>query len=420
MTRSDTAVQGTERQRGDRLTSAFARLAWANLSAQSAEQVGLAAAPIVAVLTLGAGPGGTGVLQTAQTLPFLLLSIPAGVLADRVPRRRLMATAEALRTVSLLTILGLVLAHVLNLPMLALLGFAGACGTVTFMVTAPAVVPALVSQRSLPVANGRLELARTTAFAAGPALGGALVGRTGAATAFGLAAAFSAVAVLLLAGMPEPERAARSAGHPLDDLREGARFVFGHPLLRPIFVTQFVFNVAFFVLLAVFVPYAVRHLALNATGVGIALAAYGAGLVLGALTAARITRAVPFGAAIAIGPTAGLVAALLMLLTIRVPAAALAALSLFLIGAGAVIWVVSTTTLRQTVTPARLLARASALNIMAYGSRPIGAGIGALVGGLFGVESALLVVAAGFLIQALVIAASPVPRLVRQPEPAEG
>src|SRR6476661_8938408 len=84
------------------LPPAFRRLAWSNLAAQSAEQIGLAAAPLVAVLTLGAGE--TGWLQTAQTLPFLLLSIPAGVLADRTSRRRLMVGAEALRLASLLSI----------------------------------------------------------------------------------------------------------------------------------------------------------------------------------------------------------------------------------------------------------------------------------------------------------------------------
>ena len=54
------------------LPAAFRRLAWSNLAAQSAEQIGLAAAPIVAVLALGAGAGETGILQTPQTFPFLI------------------------------------------------------------------------------------------------------------------------------------------------------------------------------------------------------------------------------------------------------------------------------------------------------------------------------------------------------------
>jgi MFS family permease len=90
-----------------RLPAAFNRLAWSNLAAQSAEQVSLAAAPIVAVLAFGAGAGETGWLQTVQTLPFLLLSIPAGVLADRMSRRRLMVAAEALRAIALAAILAL-------------------------------------------------------------------------------------------------------------------------------------------------------------------------------------------------------------------------------------------------------------------------------------------------------------------------
>src|SRR5438094_9435413 len=90
-----------------RLPASFNRLAGSNLAAQSAEQIGLAAAPLVAVLALGAGAGETGLLQTAQTLPFLILAIPAGVLADRVSRRRLMASAEALRVLSLIGLLPL-------------------------------------------------------------------------------------------------------------------------------------------------------------------------------------------------------------------------------------------------------------------------------------------------------------------------
>jgi MFS family permease len=79
------------------LPTAFKRLAWSNLAAQSAEQIGLAATPIIAVLAFGAHEGATGALQTAQTLPFLLGSIPAGVLVDRMSRAHLMASAEALR-----------------------------------------------------------------------------------------------------------------------------------------------------------------------------------------------------------------------------------------------------------------------------------------------------------------------------------
>ena len=331
--------------------AAFNRLAWSNLAAQSAEQIGLAAAPIVAVLALGAGAGETGLLQTAQTLPFLVLSIPAGVLADRVSRRGLMASAEGLRVASLVLILALAQFHLLTLPLLALLGAIGAAGTVAYSVTAPALVPTLVPREAMAAANGRMELARSAAFAAGPAVGGALVGWIGPVVAFGVAAALSTWAVVALGGLREPARSGPPPRQLVHDLREGAALVFGHPLLRPVLATAVVFNTSFFILQAVYVPYAIHRLGLSASAVGLTLAAYGLGMLAAALAALAIARALPFGTVITLGPVTGLAAALVMVLTIWIPSPWLAGLCFFLIGAGPMLWIISTTTLRQAVAP---------------------------------------------------------------------
>lgn len=401
-----------------RFPGSFVRLAWSNLAAQSAEQVALAAAPLVAVLALGAGAAETGLLQTALTLPFLLLAIPAGVLADRLSRRSLMVAAEALRALALLAILALVLSGHVTWPLLAVLGFLAACGTVVYSVAAPALVPALVTPDRLAPANARLELARTLAFTAGPALGGVLVGWTGAGTAFAVAAGLSLAATGLLTGLHEPARAARPRRHVLQEIAEGARFVAGHALLRPVLITQFVFNTAYFVIMAVFVPYAVRHLGMTASGVGLVLGLYGAGMVAGALLAPAVLRRLAFGTVIAIGPVTGLAASLVMASTIWAPTPALAGLGLFLLGLGPILWVISTTTLRQAVTPSGLLGRVSSFSVLAQGSRPLGAALGAAVAALSGAEACLLLAVSGFLLQALVILASPAVRLARQPEMA--
>jgi predicted MFS family arabinose efflux permease len=399
------------------LPPTFNRLAWSNLAAQSAEQIALAAAPIVAVLLLGVGEGRTGLLQTALTLPFILFAIPAGLLADRISRRRLMAGSEALRAAALLGTLALLRFGLLTLPLLALLGFvAVCCGTVAYSVAAPALVPSLVSSKLLPAANARIELARTVAFAGGPALGGVLVGWVGAAPAFGFAAALSVTAVVLLSGIYEPAREPAPRRQPLQEIKEGMVFVLRHPLLRPVFITQFVFNTASFLVLAVFVPYAVRRLGLSATGVGTTLAMYGVGMVVGALSATRVMQRLPFGTVIALGPVTGLVAAIVLALTTWLPSPALAGLGFFLLGAGPILWVISTTTLRQSVTPPRLLGRVSAINILSYGARPVGAALGALVGGLYGAETCLYLAVAIFGVQALVILMLPAVGLARQPE----
>ncbi len=398
------------------LPATFNRLAWSNLAAQSAEQIALAAAPIVAVLVLGLAEGETGLLQTALTLPFILFAIPAGLLTDRISRRKLMAGAEALRAAALAGILALIALHALTLSLLALLGFIAVCGTVAYSVAAPALVPSLVTPNLLPAANARIELARTVAFASGPALGGVLVGWVGAAPAFGFAAALSVVAVVLLSGIYEPAREAAPRRHPLQDIREGAAFVFHHSLLRPVFVTQFIFNTGSFLVLAVFVPYAVRRLGVSASGVGTTLAMYGVGMVVGALLATRVMRRLAFGTVIGLGPVTGFVAATVMALTTIVPSPYLAGLSFFLLGAGPILWVISTTTLRQSVTPPRLLGRVSAINILSYGARPLGSAVGAIVGGLYGAETCLYLAVAIFGAQALVILLSPAVSLPRQPE----
>ena len=398
------------------LPATFNRLAWSNLAAQSAEQIALAAAPIVAVLLLGVGEGQTGLLQTALTLPFILFAIPAGLMADRLSRRWLMTSAEALRAAALAVILVLIWFDWLTLPLLALMGFVAVCGTVVYSVAAPALVPSLVSPQSLPAANARIELARTVAFASGPALGGMLVGWVGAAPAFGCAAALSVVAVALLSGIYEPSRKPAPRRHPLQEIREGAAFVLHHALLRPVFVTQFIFNIASFLVLAVFVPYAVRHLGLSAFGIGTTLAMYGIGMMMGALLATRVMKRLAFGTVIGLGPVTGFAAAAVLALTTVIASPLLAGLGFFLLGAGPILWVISTTTLRQSVTPPSLLGRVSAINIMSYGARPIGAGLGAVVGGLYGAEACLYLAVAIFGAQALVILLSPAVSLARQPD----
>ncbi|KVN16634.1 MULTISPECIES: MFS transporter [unclassified Burkholderia] len=402
-----------------RLSIPFRRLALSNCVAQSAEQIGLAVTPLVAVLTLGASASGTALLQTAQTLPFLLLSIPLGVWADRHSRKRIMAAAEGLRALALAVALALLAAHALTLPSLAMLGFVGACGTVAYGVAAPALVPALVGRAELARANGVIELARSAAYSAGPAIGGALVGWTGAKWAYGVAAMLSAYAMLLLARLPDARSPAAPRKRFAAELRDGARFVYRDRHLRPMIVTAVFFNIGFFTLQAVYVPYAVHHLMLGAPRIGMTFAAYGIGMMGGASMAPAIARRLKFGVVLTIGPVCGLAASLVMVMSIFVPSFWLAASGFFLLGVGPIVWTVASTTLRQAITPSTMLGRVSAINSAAtYGARPLGALAGAVVAGRFGIDACIWASVAGFAIQAAVIVLSAVSRLERIPDAA--
>lgn len=400
-----------------RLPRAFADLAGANLAAQAAEQISLAAVPIVAVLLLSAGPGEIGLLATAQTLPFLLLSVPLGLLADRRSRRALMVACEALRAASLLALVIAAATGTVSLPLLAVLGFVGAAGTVGFTIAAPALVPALVERGQYAAANGRLELARSAAFAAGPALAGALVAWAGATPAFVLAAMLSVAAVALLRRLPDPARTAAPPRHPWIELKEGAALVWRHALLRPMLLGALVWNTAWFVLQAAYVPYAVRVLGLSAGEVGATLAGYGVGMVVGALAAPRALGRLRFGQVVLLGPVVSVLAMALMAATIALPHGALAGLSFFCFGAGPIVWTISTTTLRQALTPAPMLGRVNAIFLTVNaGARPVGAALGGAVGAAFGEAACLWLALGAFVLQAAVVAASALTPLQRLPE----
>ena len=400
------------------LSASFRRLAWSNLLAQSAEQLSLAAVPIVAVLLLKAGPGEIGLLASIQSLPFLLLSMPLGLLADRTSRTRLMALAETLRALALLLLLALIVTGNVSIAALAVIGFIAAVGTVAFSVAAPSLVPALVPVEGLAQANGRLELARSAAFAAGPALAGALIAWTGASAAFVLSGMLSVAAVLCLRGIREPARAAMPERHPLLELQDGAKWVWQSDLLRPMMFCSVAWNISWFMLQAAYVPYAIHDLGLDASGVGVTLALYGVGMIVGALLAPRVVRALPFGQAILMGPYFSVLAAVTMALTLFWPQGWLAALSYFFFGAGPIIWTITSTTLRQTVTPRAMIGRVTSINIVAStGARPLGAALGGVLGVSFPVSVSLWCVVLGFGLQAIIISASKVRTLQRLPEP---
>lgn len=105
-------------------------------------------------------------------------------------------------------------------------------------------------------------------------------------------------------------------------------------------------------------------------------------------------------------------------LLLSIPSFWLAMTSFFLLGAGPILWVVGSTTLRQAITPERMMGRVSALiSTATYGARPVGALLGAAISAHWSIDACLVVAAGAFLVQALIIVMSPAARLARIPEP---
>lgn len=395
---------------------AFNRLWFANLAAHGAEQLSLAALPLMAALALGATPQEMGALGAAQTLPYLLLSLLAGLWADRWPRHWLMAGAEAGRSLLLLSLPLLAFGGWLGLVSLSLLGFLLAAASVVFNVAAQAYLPALVSREGLAAANAKLEFARAAAVFLGPGLAGLVASWTSPAVALAVSGFASAWAAWLLrapsmrrAIPPQPRQALGPA------LREGFVLVWQQPLLRAIAGCAMAWNFSWFLLMAVFVLFANQELGLGPAGIGLALGVQGIGMLCASLALPLIHARLPLGAMITLGPALSTGAALLVgLASVAAGEAAFALLTagFFVFGFGPMLWTIGQTSLRQALVPARLIGRVGAIQQVAtLGMRPLGALIGGWVGGAYGLDAAIWLAVAGFGVQLLVILLSPVPRL---------
>ena len=341
------------------------------------------------------------------------------MLADRMRRKRLMVMAELLRAVALFLLPILLWQAVLTVSLLAVISAAIATGTVVYSVAAPALVPTLVERPLLALANTRLELARSLAFAAGPSAAGVLVAAIGGGASFVIAGLLSLVAVWFIANIREDERTKPTERHVMAELIEGMRFTRSQPLLLSIMATAVVWSTAFFVLQSIYVVYAVQRLGLTADQVGLTLGAYGAGMLLGGLFVPLVLPRIRIGLFIVLGPIGSLAGVLIIVSSRFMPGLALPLIGFFVFGVGPIMWTIGQTTLRQALTPTALLGRVSALFIVvSFGARPIGAALGGLIGSKIGLDAAMTTAAVGFALQLAIVLASPLPRLkVLPPHP---
>lgn len=396
-------------------------LATAFAGAHAADQIALAALPLIAALALGADAATIGALVAAQGAAWLIVALPAGVLVDRWPRRRLLVLGP------LGAAAGLTAAAAAPGPaLLAPLVFAAAGGVVLAVLAAFAALPSLVARADLPGANARLELGRAVATLAGPPLAGLCAGAGAPRAALLLAALAALGAALAARAVRLPESPPAAARPPLARaIAEGARFVALHPLLRGIALCAVLFNLAFAVQLAALVPFALGPLGLSPQQAGLGAGAYGAGLILAALAAGAVTRRVAPGPLLVFGPS--LPAACFVLAGLAPPpplaGAGLALLAglQFSLGFGPILWNVTRTSLQQAVAPPEALGRIGALmQVAVFGARPIGALLGGWVTAAYGPRPAMALAAAGFVLSVAAVLGSPLPRLRALPAPAAG
>ncbi|MFY4722582.1 MFS transporter [Streptomyces sp. LaBMicrA B280] len=351
-------------------------------------------------------PAAVAGLTTVNMLPWLLFALPAGVLADRVDRRRIVLGSNLVRGAALLGA-ALVLATDRPLPLLYALAFLLGIAETLADTAAPAMLPRLVEARHLERANGRLSAAQIVLNEmVGPPVAGLLAGLT-AAAALATGGTLYALAALLLLGLaplarataenrpataPEPgpesspERDSAPAPGPaptgardgvLRDIRQGLRFVLGHRTLRLTLAASALYGLVFSATFSMLVLLSERTLRLSETGYGLLLAAGSVGAVAGSWLAPRAADRLPT-VRLARWSLAGSGAAYVTLGLVRHPA--LAALALAANGVFMMGWNIPVLSLRQRLTPEDLQGRVMSVSrLCSWGSMPVGATLGGLL-----------------------------------------
>ena len=380
------------------------KISYSNLCAQFSEQIIIAVLPIIAVLSLNASAAETAFIQMINTLPFLLLSIPMGVIADRVSRKKLMIIIEIVRATAIFILFYLTFSGSLSINKIALFGFFIAMGTVIYSVASPALVASFVIKEQLINANRSIEIAKSVAFTAGPALGGILASYLSGGLAFILAFSLSIVSAVFLICLPKEPLLEKSGRNIIQELCDGLIFLIKNKYLMPITITAFVFNLSQYLLLSIFAYYVINNLSFTSFEVGASLSLIGLGMLIGSFLYKIISKKINFGFQLSLGPISAFMASILMFLTLIYSAKILVFVAFFFFGFGPIIWTISTVSLRQLITPSNMIAKVSSVIMtVTFGARPLGAAIGVYISANFGVKSCILAVLIGFLIQLIII-----------------
>ena len=235
------------------------------------------------MVSLGAGPMYVALTQTASTLPFFILALPAGSIGDIVDRRKLILITESWMVAVAVVLAALTLAGLMTPWLLLALTFALSAGDAVETPTWRAILPELVRKEDLPAASALNGIEFNFARAVGPALAGFLIAAVGVGAAFVVnVASFAGVIVVVLRW----KRPARHRTTPPETVAGATvaaiRFVRFSPEIRALVLRSGV--VLFFAsALLALLPTVARGISDSAIGYGLLLGCFGAGAVLGAL-----------------------------------------------------------------------------------------------------------------------------------------
>jgi MFS family permease len=388
-------------------------------------QITLLALPIVAASILNVTPFEFGLLATIEFLPFIFLSLLAGVWVDRLRRRPILIIGDLGRAISLISIPIAYNAGVLSIWQLYVVGFVNGCLTVFFDVAYQSYLPSIVERDQLVEGNSKLEITRSASQIAGPGIAGVLIGFLRAPFAILVDAAsfvFSAIFVFWIRRAEPPIEPHDEATGPRPSMRDeisvGLRYVTGHRWLRPIAATTGTSNFFGNVAGAILILFLVRERHFTPELLGFAFSIGSVGVLIAALTTSRLTSVVGVGRMLVLTSMGFSLSILPVAVAPDDLLFAGVAASGFIGGLCGVAWNINQVSLRQAITPLRMQGKMNAtMRFIVWGTIPLGAISGGFLGGIIGLHNTIWVAAIGSLFAFLPVALSSVRHIVEMPAP---
>ena len=390
-------------------------------------QVTLLALPLVAATILQVSPFEFALLGTIEFLPFILLSLPAGVWVDRLRRRPILIVGDLGRAISLISIPLAYSVGALTIWQLYVVAFVNGCLTVFFDVAYQSYLLSIVDRDQLVEGNSRLEISRSASQLAGPGLSGVLIGFLTAPFAIVVDAISYVLSALFVFGIrraePPIEPHDETTG-PRPSMRSeiatGLRYVTGHRWLRSIAASTGTSNFFTNVFMAILILYLVRDHGFTPQSLGFAFSIGSVGVLAAALTTSRLTARLGVGRMLVLTAIGFSVSALPVAAAPEAALFAAVAATTFIGGFCSVAWNINQVSLRQAITPPRMQGKMNAtMRFIVWGTIPLGQIVGGALATVIGLQPTIWVGAVGGLIAFLPVALSPVREIVTMPAPVD-
>jgi hypothetical protein len=403
-------------------------LLWAGQSvSELGSAVSMLALPLVAIVLLRASTFEVGLLAAATTVPFLLIALPAGLVVDRMAKRRLMIGCDAARMLIIGSVPIAAAIGELTLCQLYVVAVAAGILTVFFDVAYQSFTPVLLDPDQLPDGNGKLQATQAFAQVAGPGLGGGLFGLLGAGalTADAVSYAVSTVSLLLIrarepAAGPEPAAAGAAKPRLRTELFAGLSFVVHHPVLRKIAACTATANLFTAMAISIEIIFLVRVLHVRPAYTGLLIAVASLGGVAAGVASGRLSRWIGSARIIWVSMLAFGAPGLLLPLAEpgwRLSFVVLGGLGLTFSG---VLYNIAQLSYRQAICPPGLLGRLNAaIRWIVWGTLPPGSLIGGTLGAVLGVRPTMWIGMAGSWAAAFWVLFSPLRGMRDVPGPGD-